>query len=286
MSRIKQNMLGILAGLAIAYLGALAVLYFYQRNLLYFPDTARPSAGEDKRLETISYPSADGIALNSFYRRPPSEAAPVLVHFHGNAGNIGDRVSRVQPYADAGMAVLLAEYRGFGGNSGAPSEQGLYADARGAIDFLRQQGVAPDRMVFYGESLGSGIAVQMATEFACGAVVLEAPYSSVVDVAQGRYWMFPIRALVRDKYDSTAKIGRVRCPIFIMHGTADQVIPIRYGERLYALAPEPKKMKTYPGLGHIGFDDVRGFDAVLDFLRQHDMVGTEWDRTPRQGTAS
>ncbi|HVR67252.1 MAG TPA: alpha/beta hydrolase [Verrucomicrobiae bacterium] len=270
-------MLGFLLGLAIVYLGVLALLYFYQQKLLYFPDVERPDAGPPGLLEPVAYRSADGIELNSLYRAPPSDAAQVLLHFHGNAGNIGDRVGRIVPYADAGMGVLLAEYRGFGGNSGSPSEQGFYDDARAAIGFLRQQGVEPGRIVFYGESLGSGVAVQMATEFACGALVLEAPYSSVADVAQGRYWMFPVKALVRDRFDSTAKIAGVRCPIFIMHGTADRVIPIRYGERLYTLAPSPKEMKVYPGLGHVQFDEVRGFDAVLDFLRRHGMIGAVRD---------
>ena len=285
MSGIKRRMLGFLLGLAIVYLGVLALLYFYQQKLLYFPDVQRPDAGPPGLLEPIAYRSADGIELNSLYRAPPSDAAQVLLHFHGNAGNIGDRVGRIVPYADAGMGVLLAEYRGFGGNSGSPSEQGFYDDARAAIGFLRQQGVEPGRIVFYGESLGSGVAVQMATEFACGALVLEAPYSSVADVAQGRYWMFPVKALVRDRFDSTAKIARVRCPIFIMHGTADRVIPIRYGERLYTLAPSPKEMKVYPGLGHVQFDEVRGFDAVLDFLRRHGMIGAVRDQ-PLQDAAS
>jgi fermentation-respiration switch protein FrsA (DUF1100 family) len=285
MSGIKRRMFSFLAGLAIVYLGALALLYFFQQKLLYFPDVERPSAGPEGLLRPVAYRSSDGIALNSLYRAPPSAAAQVLLHFHGNAGNIGDRVERIVPYAEAGMGVLLAEYRGFGGNSGSPNEQGLYDDARAAIGFLRQQGVEPGRMVFYGESLGSGVAVQMATEFACGALVLEAPYSSVADVAQGRYWMFPVRALVRDKFDSTAKIARVRCPIFIMHGTADQVIPIRYGERLYGLAPSPKEMKVYPGLGHVQFDEVRGFDAVLDFLRRHGMISAVGD-VRRQDAAS
>jgi fermentation-respiration switch protein FrsA (DUF1100 family) len=285
MSGIKRRMLSFLAGLAIVYLGVLALLYFYQQKLLYFPDVQRPSAGPDGLLQPVAYRSADGIELSSLYRAPPSDAARVLLHFHGNAGNIGDRVGRIVPYAEAGLGVLLAEYRGFGGNSGSPSEQGLYDDARAAIGFLRQQGVEPGRMVLYGESLGSGVAVQMATEFACGALVLEAPYSSVADVAQGRYWMFPVKALVRDKFDSMAKIARVRCPIFIMHGTADQVIPIRYGERLYALAPSPKEMKVYPGLGHVQFDEVRGFDAVLDFLQRHGMIGAVRDMR-RQDAAS
>lgn len=277
MSGNKRRMLSFLAGLAIVYLGVLALLYIYQQKLLYYPDIERPTAVPDGLLRPVAYRSADGIDLNSLYRVPPSAAADVLVHFHGNAGNIGGRVGRIVPYAEAGMGVLLAEYRGFGGNSGSPSEQGLYADARAAIGFLREQGVEPGRMVFYGESLGSGVAVQMATEFACGALILEAPYSSVADVAQGRYWMFPVKALVRDKFDSMAKITRVSCPIFIMHGAADQVIPIRYSERLYALAPSPKEMKVYPGLGHVQFDDVRGYDAVLYFLRRHGMTGGAGD---------
>ncbi len=285
MSGIKRRMLSFLAGLAIVYMGVLALLYFYQQKLLYFPDVERPIAEPDSLLQPVAYRSTDGIELNSLYRAPPSDAARVLLHFHGNAGNIGGRVGRIVPYAEAGMGVLLAEYRGFGGNSGSPSEPGLYDDARAAIGFLRRQGVEPGRMVFYGESLGSGVAVQMATEFACSALVLEAPYSSVADVAQGRYWMFPVKALGRDKYDSTAKIARVRCPIFIMHGTADRVIPIRYGERLYELAPPPKEMKVYPGLGHVQFDEVRGFDAVLDFLRRHGMIGATGEMRPRDAAS-
>ena len=125
MSGIKRRMLSFLAGLAIVYLGVLALLYFYQQKLLYFPDVQRPSAGPDGLLRPVAYRSADGIELSSLYRAPPSDAARVLLHFHGNAGNIGDRVGRIVPYAEAGMGVLLAEYRGFGGNSGSPSEQGL-----------------------------------------------------------------------------------------------------------------------------------------------------------------
>ncbi|HEY7690569.1 MAG TPA: alpha/beta hydrolase [Dongiaceae bacterium] len=281
-------MYSFLLGLAIVYLGVLALLFVFQRNLMYFPDRARPDlteAGAGSLLETVSYRSADGLDLAAWYRPPPTPEAAVLVHFHGNAGSIGDRVTRILPFADAGVGILLAEYRGFGGNSGTPTEQGLYADARAAIGFLQREGIAADRMVFYGESLGSGVAVQMATEQACGALVLEAPYSSVVDVAQDRYWMFPVRVLVKDRFDSTAKIGAVRCPVFIMHGDADRVIPIKFAERLYALAASPKEMKVYPGLGHVGFDEFRAFDAVLDFLRRHGIVHSAAGDAPRQVTA-
>jgi uncharacterized protein len=287
--RMKKRMLGFVAVLAIIYLGLLALLYVFQRNLMYFPDVGRPdaaAAAAEASLHAVTYHSADNIDLGSLFRPPPSPEAPVLVHFHGNAGNIGDRVGRIAPFAQAGMGILLAEYRGFGGNAGTPTEEGLYIDARAAIEYLRQEGVVPERMIFYGESLGSGVAVQMATEYACSALVLEAPYSSVADVAQGRYWMFPVKALVKDRFDSTVKIGKVRCPVFIMHGTADQVIPIKFSERLYALAPSPKEMKVYPGLGHVGFDEMRGFDAVLDFLRRNGIFHSAAPDATRQGATA
>jgi len=282
-------MYSFLVGLAGVYVGVMALLYVFQRNLMYFPNFARPdiaAAGAESVLQAVSYPSADNIELTSWFRPPPAPDAPVLLHFHGNAGNIGDRADRIVPYAASGMGILLAEYRGFGGNGGSPTEQGLYADARAAVDFLRQQGVTADRVVFYGESLGSGVAVQMATEYSCAALVLEAPYSSVVDVAQDRYWMFPVKPLVKDRYDSTVKIGKVRCPVFIMHGTADRVIPIKFSERLYALAPSPKEMKVYPGLGHVGFDEVGGFEEVHEFLRRHGILGATTDDVQRQSVTN
>jgi len=133
-------MLSFLAGLAIIYVGALVLLYVFQRNLMYFPNAASPdiaATGAEGLLQPAAYRSADGIDLISWFRPPPSPDAPVLLHFHGNAGHIGDRTGRIVPYAEAGMGILLAEYRGFGGNGGAPTEQGLYADARAAIDFPR-----------------------------------------------------------------------------------------------------------------------------------------------------
>jgi fermentation-respiration switch protein FrsA (DUF1100 family) len=193
----------------------------------------------------------------------------VLVYFHGNAGHIGHRADRLRPYLDAGFGALLVEYRGYGGNPGRPTEEGLYADARAALDFLTRRSVAADRMVFYGESLGTAVAVQMAVEQDCAAVVLEAPFTSVAAVAQSRYWMFPVRRLVRDKFDSLAKIGDLRCPLFVMHGDRDGVVPIRYGRELFAAAREPKESKWFAEGTHTNFDDLGGPAAVLDFLRRH-----------------
>lgn len=272
---LRRGMVNLVTALVVGYIAALACLFIFQRSLLYLPDRSPPdiaTAGASALLAPAAIDTTDGLRLLAWYRPPPVPEAPVLLHFHGNAGNIGDRVSRIGPYVAAGMGILLVEYRGFGGNGGEPSEAGLYADARAAVDFLERQGIVASRMAFYGESLGSGVAVQMATERPCAALLLEAPYSSVPEVAQHRYWMFPVRALVKDRFDSAAKVGAVRCPVLVLHGSEDRVVPLQFGQRLFAAAREPKTMKIYPGLGHVGFDEHRAYEDVLAFLRQHGVL--------------
>lgn len=258
-----------LGGIAAVYVALLVLLFVAQRSILYVPDTQAPSlaaVGLQGVMEVVETESADGLRLLAWHRPPPTNLAPVLVYFHGNAGHIGHRAERVRPYVEAGFGAVLVEYRGYGGNPGRPTEDGLYADARAALDFLAQRDVTPERLVFYGESLGSAIAVQMAVERDCAGLVLEAPFTSVAAVAQSRYWMFPVRHLVRDKFDSLAKIGSVRCPLLVMHGEADAVVPIRYGRELFAAAREPKESKWFADGTHTNFDELGGPAVVLGFL--------------------
>jgi len=257
------------------YLGVLVLLFLMQRSMLFVPNRQRPDlaeAGLDPAMRSTMILTADGLRLLAWYRPPAGNPGAVLLYLHGNAGHIGSRNDRVQPYLEAGLGVLLMEYRGYGGNPGQPSEAGLYVDARAALDFLAQQGVTAERIVLYGESLGTGVAVQMALERGCAALVLEASYTSVAAVAQGRYWMFPVRHLVLDKFDSLAKIGRVRCPVFIMHGERDRVIPIRYGRELFQAASEPKEAKWFADGNHTNFDEFGGSAAVLEFLNRQGVT--------------
>jgi fermentation-respiration switch protein FrsA (DUF1100 family) len=267
-----------LGGVVAIYVALLIILFIAQRSILYVPNTQAPSlaeAGVQGLMEAVETRSADGLRLLAWYHAPPTDSSPVLVYFHGNAGHIGHRADRARPYIDAGFGVLLVEYRGYGGNPGRPTEDGLYADARAAVDFLTQQDVAPDRMVLYGESLGTAVAVQIARERDCAALVLEAPFTSVAAVAQSRYWMFPVRHLVVDKFDSLAKIGTLRCPLFVMHGEADGVVPIRFGRQLYEAAKEPKESKWFAAGTHVNFDELGGPAAVLGFLRRHGLAPQE-----------
>ncbi len=257
------------------YLAILALLFLMQRSMLFVPNRQRPDlaeAGLGRAMQPIEILTADGLRLLAWHKPPAGNPRAFLLYLHGNAGHIGNRSDRVRPYLEAGFGLLLMEYRGYGGNPGTPSEAGFYVDARAALDFLAQQGVTAERIVLYGESLGTGVAVQMAVERGCAALVLEAPYTSVAAVAQGRYWMFPVRHLVLDKFDSLSKIGRVRCPVFIMHGERDRIIPIRYGRELFQAASEPKEAKWFADGNHTNFDEFGGPAAVLDFLKRQGVA--------------
>lgn len=268
-------MTALLAAIVVLYLGLLGLLYLFQRSILFVPNVQRPDLTEAELagvIEQVRTRTEDGLDLLAWYRPPSGNPAPVLVHFHGNAGHIGHRGERVRPYIDAGLGVMLVEYRGYGGNDGRPSEQGLYADARAALQFLREQGIGPERMIVYGESLGTAVAVQMAVDHGCAALVLEAPFTSIGAVAQSRYWMFPVRQLVLDRFDSLAKIARLRAPLFVMHGERDRVVPIRFGRALFEAAPEPKEARWFPDGTHVNFDDLGGPASVLQFLRRQGVL--------------
>ena len=262
-------MASILAVAAGAYMLVLGLLFGFQRQLLYLPSREAPDlteSGAARLMEPVRLTTADGLEILSWYRPPSAPGAPVLALFHGNGGHIGHRVPKMKPYIEAGYGALLVGYRGYGANPGRPSEEGLYADARAALDFLARQQIGADRLVLYGESLGSAVAVQMASERSAAALILEAPMTSVAAVAQARYPVFPVRWLVRDRFDSLAKIDTVRSPLLLIHGERDTVIPIHFGRALFEAANEPKEARYFADAGH---NDLQAFgapDAVLDFL--------------------
>jgi len=264
-------MINVVIFAALLYGGLTGVLYLAQRHIMYYPDTAtpRPERYGLADMRAVTLETGDGLSLLAWYRRA-GEGRPSLVYFTGNAGHIGDRAFKVRPYLDAGLGVLLVGYRGYGGNPGRPTERGLYADGRAALAFLEGEGVAPARIVLYGESLGSGVAVELAAERAVsaplGALVLEAPFTSIADAAATHYPVFPVRWLVKDRFDNKAKIARIEAPLLIVHGENDRVVPLRLGKELFAAAAEPKEGRWFKGLGH---NDLYSADvpaAVLDFL--------------------
>jgi fermentation-respiration switch protein FrsA (DUF1100 family) len=250
-------------------LGALAACDL-DRRLLYFPDRDRPelravgiASAREVRLAT-----ADGLDLLAWWLPPPDKGRAVIAYFHGNGGHIGYRAERLRALAEAGFGALFLEYRGYGGNPGSPSEEGLYADARAALAFVDEEGVPPERLVLYGESLGTAVAVQMASERPVGALVLESPYTSVEALGRHHYPLLPVKLVLRDRFDAAARIGAVRAPILVLHGERDQVVPVAFGRALYAAAPEPKEAWFAPSGGHVDLRAHGAFEVVADFLRR------------------
>ena len=260
---------GFLASAVLAYGVVVCGLYLFQRQLLYFPDRNRPALFGLERLgvREVSLATEDGLSLLSWYV-PARPGRPVIAYFHGNGGHIGYRAERLLRFAREGYGVLMAEYRGYGGNPGAPSEAGFYADGRAALAFLDREGVAPNRLVLYGESLGSGVAVALATEHEIAALVLEAPLTSVAEVAQCHFPYVPASRMVVDRFDSLSRIGRVRAPILVLHGERDRVVPVRYGRALFDAAPEPKEGWFAPEAGHEDLARYGSLDVVVGFINR------------------
>jgi uncharacterized protein len=260
---------------AFAYIAVIGGLYVFQRHLLYHPSTARPSlagAGVPELSDVILH-TADGLELTSWYAAAAS-GKPTLVYYHGNAGNIGHRGHRVRPFLDASWGVLLVGYRGFGGNPGAPSEAGLIADGMAAQAFLDDAGVPHHLRILHGESLGSGVATAVASTLKSeqnsrvGAIVLEAPYTSIADVAAYHYPFVPARYLVRDRFDSISRIGQVDTPLLFVHGLNDRVVPVRFGKMLFDAAAEPKEAHWIEGAGHNDLADHGITDIVTTFVME------------------
>jgi uncharacterized protein len=253
----------------IAYLSVLAYLYVFQRQLQYFPDRSRPQLGllSDQGVREVQLPTADGLSLLSWYL-PPREGRKVILYFHGNGGNIGYRADRMQRFGRDGYGVLLAGYRGYGGNPGSPSEAGLYADAQAGLDFLGREGIAAGRLVLYGESLGSGVAVHLAAQRPVAAVILESPYTSVAALAQYHYPYIPASLLIWDRFDSLSRIGELKAPLLILVGGQDTIVPPRFSKALFDAAPEPKESWLAPDAGHVNLDRFGGLDAAVSFLER------------------
>ena len=263
------RMLRYLTAAVVGYALLTGGLYLGQRRLLYFPDRAPPDlalAGLDG-MEPAALATDDGLSLLAWYAPARGAGKATLVYFHGNAGHIGHRAGKVRPYLDAGHGVLLVSWRGYGGNDGSPTEDGLYRDGRAAFAFLDRLGVASETTVVYGESLGSGVAVQMARERRVAGVVLESPYTSIPSVAAHHYWYLPAAWLVRDRFDSLSKIGGIGAPLLVLHGERDRVVPVEFGRELFAAAREPKTWRGFAQAGHDLYASGAA-DAVLAFLSE------------------
>jgi fermentation-respiration switch protein FrsA (DUF1100 family) len=251
---------------AVGYLSLGGLMFFAQRALMYFPEAVRtaPAAAGLPRAEEVTLDS--GTETIIVWHLPPRGNKPVVLYFHGNGGALRLRADRFKKLAAGGIGLIGVSYRGYGGSTGQPTEAGLIEDARAAYAFAAAR--YPGRIAAWGESLGTGVAIALAAEKPVSRLILEAPYSSTVDIAAAQYWFLPVRLLMKDQFRSDLRIARVTAPVLIIHGDADRIIPIQYGQRLFSLIPGKKRMVRFPGGGHNDLDTFGASGVAMKFIEE------------------
>ena len=223
------------------YFLVLVFLYFYQRNLLYHPNENNYSGDKiSVDIEKVKIQTADNIELLGWYHKKNLKDYKTLVYFHGNAGSLENRIHKLNHFQDMNINFLIIAWRGFNGNKGKPSERGLYVDGKSAIDWLKKKGVDEKNLILYGESLGTGIATHLAQNKNYAGVILETPFTSMIDAAKNFYPYIPINLLLKDKFENFKKVKNINTPILVMHGEVDQIVPFSMGKKIYEIANNPK----------------------------------------------
>ena len=244
--------------LILIYVGITVVIYFYQRKLLYHPfSTQITGEGLIHNFETINFKTPDNLLLKGWFHLKDSKKKTILF-LHGNAGNLDNRIDKLNFLGNMDINFLIISWRGYSGNPGNPSETGLYKDALGGIEWLNKKGISNDRIILYGESLGTAITTEVAQNENFAGIILEAPFTSMVDMGQKIYPIFPVKFLLKDKYESKNKIKNIKSPILVLHGRKDKIVPFYMGEKIFEMANSPK-FKYFTDLD----DHMMNFDEKL-----------------------
>ncbi len=231
----------IFSSIIIAYLVLLVFIYFYQRNLLYHPSENNYQNDKVKfSYDEIFIKVDDKIKLKSWIINKNLKKFKTLVFFHGNAGELSNRIYKLNELNKLDINILLISWRGFSGNEGSPTEDNLYKDAEAAIQWLNRKEVKNNRIILYGESLGTGVAVEIGKKNNFNSIILESPFTSMENAAKIYYPYLPVKLLLKDKYDSLSKITTIKTPILIMHGKKDDIVPFSMGKELFEKANNPK----------------------------------------------
>lgn len=248
------------------YVVAAGAMYIAQRRFLYFPDPVRtpPAAAGLSGVSEIVIPTPDGEKLIAWYRKA-QPGQPTVLYLHGNGGSLALRSETMRKYLNHGRGMLMLAYRGFSGSTGLPTETLNVADAKLAYETLIRDGVKPRDIILYGESLGSGVAIQVAKDKKIEGLILDSPYTSILELASAQVPWLPVSLLLKDRYESAKYIRDIHVPIFILHGDADEVVPVEMGRRLFAAANEPKEIKIVSGGGHV-IHDGPSFNYVNEWI--------------------
>lgn len=249
-------------------------MWAMQRNFMYVPVNSiqTPEHYGLSDFSVITLEPENGVKLQAWYKKA-LDNYPTIVFFHGNGGNLAHRSGFFDLLSKGGFGILALDYRGYGASTGSPSEQGFYSDARAAINYaVTDISIPPEKIIIYGESIGTGVAVQMATEYKTAALILQSPFSSMKELVKNYYPWLPVGLLLKDRYDSNKKIAKVKSPILLFHGDEDTIIPIEYGKKLFAASPEPKKSVYFSGKGHNDLDISELTKEIVEFSVSNNLI--------------
>ena len=228
----KKKILKILLVLFFVYLILLVFLYFYQRSLLYHPNENNYSGDNlTVKVEKVKVQTSDNLKLNGWFHKKNLSDYKTIIYFHGNAGTLDNRIHKLNHFKDIDVNFLIIAWRGFSGNEGKPTEDGLYIDGKSAVNWVLEQGIKEENIVLYGESLGTGITLEIAQNKNFAGVILETPFTSMVDAAKNFYPYIPVNLLLKDRYENEKKVRSINIPIMIMHGEKDTIVPFSMEKR-------------------------------------------------------
>ena len=236
-----MSFLKIVIGILVIYISLLVLLFIFQRNLMYHPEENNYSGDKlEVEVEKVKILTSDGINLQGWFHKKDLKRFKTIIYFHGNAGKLENRIHKLNHFKDMDVNFLIIAWRGFSGNKGKPSEKGLYIDANSAIKWLKKLGLAEKDIILYGESLGTGVATEIAQSNNYAGLILETPFTSMIEAAKNFYPYIPVSLLLKDKYDNQNKIKNINTPVLVMHGEVDQIVPFWMGKKIYEIANQPK----------------------------------------------
>ena len=236
-----MSFLKIIIGILVIYTSLLLLLFIFQRNLMYHPDENNYSGDKlEVDIKKVKIITSDGLDLLGWFHKKNLKRFKTIIYFHGNAGKLENRIHKLNHFKDMDVNFLIIAWRGFSGNDGKPSEESLYIDGNSAIKWLKNLGLSEKDIIIYGESLGTGVATEIAKSNDFAGLVLETPFTSMIEAAKNFYPYIPVKILLRDKYENDKKIKNINIPVFVMHGEADQIVPFWMGKKIYEMANQPK----------------------------------------------
>ncbi len=265
---VKMNyFMTILLIFILVYFIILISTYIFQRNLLYHP-TENNYSGDQivVSIEKVKIKTQDGIELMSWYHEKNLDNYKTVLFLHGNAGSLENRIHKINHFKDMNINFLIIAWRGFSGNKGKPTEKGLYEDARSAVTWLKSKGIKENNIIIYGESLGTGVATETAQNKNFAGIILESPFTSMIDAGKDKYPYLPVSLLLKDKYESNKKLKNINIPILIMHGKVDNLVPFHMGQKMYEMANEPKYSYFSEYDDHMMEYNQNLLNALKDFI--------------------